>query len=70
MDPDKILQAYVGGTQMSCVKILAPWAKWAQNGGEKGACFFVVTSTMNSHFFVMGQIGMKFGQKSSIGVLC
>jgi len=25
--PDKILQAYVGRTQISCVKILALWAK-------------------------------------------
>jgi len=24
---------------------------------------FVVTGTMNWHFFVTGQIGMKFGQK-------
>jgi len=28
-----------------------------------------VAGTMNSHFFVMGQIGMKFGQETSIGVL-
>jgi len=38
-DPDKILRAYVGRTQISGVKILTPWAKGAQNGGEKGACF-------------------------------
>jgi len=47
---------------MSCVKTLAPWAKGAQNGGKKGGSFFV-TGTMKSHFFVTGQIGMKFGQK-------
>jgi len=35
MAPDKILQAYVCRAQMSCVKILAPGAKGAQNGGEK-----------------------------------
>jgi len=49
---------------MSRVKILAPWAKGAQNGGEKGGCF--VTGTMNSFFFVSGQIGMKFVKKNSI----
>ena len=35
MDPDKILQAYVGRTQIWRVKILGPWTKGAQNGGEK-----------------------------------
>jgi len=35
MDPDKILQAYVGRTQISRVKMLAPWAKGVQNGGQK-----------------------------------
>jgi len=39
MDPDKILQACVGRTQISRVKILAQWAKGAHNGGEKGGCF-------------------------------
>jgi len=39
MDPDKILQAYVGRTQISRVKILVPWAKGAQNGGEKDGSF-------------------------------
>jgi len=34
-------------------------AKWRRNA----------TNTMNSHFFVTGQNGMKFGQKMSIGVL-
>jgi len=33
----------------------------------KGGCF--VTGAMNSHFFVAGQIGMKFGKKTSIGAL-
>jgi len=32
--------------------------KWRQKGGS-----FYVAGTMNSHFFVTGQIGMKFGQK-------
>ena len=49
------------------LKILAPWAKGAQNGGEKDGCF--VTGTLKSLFFVTGQISMKFGQKTSIGVL-
>jgi len=39
---------------------MAPCAKGAQNGGEKGGSFSV-TGTVNSHFFVTGQIGMKFG---------
>jgi len=30
---------------------MAPWAKGAQNGGEKGHVF--CDGTMNSHFFVM-----------------
>jgi len=54
MDPDKILQHIVGRTQISCAKILEPWAKGAQNGGEKSGSFFV-TGTMNSHFFVTVQ---------------
>jgi len=45
---------------------LAPWAKGAQNGGEKSGCF--VAGTMKLFFFVTGQIGMKFG-KMSIDVL-
>jgi len=36
----KGLQAYVGRTQISRVKILAPRAKAAQNGGEKSGCYF------------------------------
>jgi len=40
---------------------LAPRAKGAQNGGETVG--FFVTGTMNSHLFVTGKIGMKFGQK-------
>jgi len=57
MDRDKIIH---GRTEISYLKILAPWAKGAQNGGEK---IFFVTGTMNSHFFVTEQIGMKFRQK-------
>jgi len=34
MDPDKILQACIGRSSISRVKILAPWAKGEQNGGE------------------------------------
>jgi len=45
----------------SRVKILAPWAKGAQNGRERWWEFFV-TGTMKLHFFVTGQIGMKFGK--------
>ena len=58
-----MLQARVGRSHISHVKIFAPWAKGAQNGGEKGGSFFV-TGTVNSHFFVTGQISMKFGEKS------
>jgi len=47
---------------------LAPWAKGAQNGGEKRWVFFV-TGAMKLFFSVTGQIGMKFGQKTSFGVL-
>jgi len=60
MDPGKILQLYVGQTQISCVKILAPWAKGAQNGGEKGGSFCNEYNELA--FFVVGQIGMKFGE--------
>jgi len=48
--------------------MLAPWAKGAQNGGEKGGSF-LVSGTMNSYFFVTGQISMKFAGKTSIAVL-
>jgi len=68
MDPDEILQAYVGRTLISHVKIGAACAKGAQNGGENGGSFFV-TGTMNSHFLLTGQIGIKFGQKTSIDML-
>jgi len=48
---------------MSLVKILAPWAKGAQNGGEKvGACFCNGYNEV-VFFFVSGQLGMKFGKK-------
>jgi len=40
MDPDEILQAYVVRTLISHVKIGAPCAKGAQNGGENGGSFF------------------------------
>jgi len=42
------------------LKFLAPWVKWAQNGGEKVEIF--VTGTMEFFFLVTGQIGMKFGK--------
>ena len=48
-DRGKILQAYVGRTQMSCVKIFKMAAK--------SGCF--VTGTMNAHFFATGQIGIN-----------
>jgi len=38
-DPGKRLQAYESRSQISRVKILALWTKWAQNGGEKDARF-------------------------------
>ena len=37
-DPDKILQD-VDQSQILRVKMLVPWAKWAQNGGEKSGSF-------------------------------
>jgi len=49
-DLDKILQAYVGRTQISRIKTLATWAKGAQNGSEKMDVF--VTGIMNLFFFV------------------
>jgi len=61
-DTDKILLAYVGRTQVSCVNMLAPWAKWGPKWRWNGWEFFV-TGTMNSHFFATVQIGMKFRQK-------
>ena len=47
------------------LRVQFPAAKWRQKGG----CFFItaIFTTPNSHFFVAGQIGMKFGQKMSIG---
>ena len=39
MDPDKILQAYVGWAEIWRINILASWAKGPQNGGEKNECF-------------------------------
>jgi len=57
------LQAYVGRTQISRVKILAPWAKWAQNGGEKGGYF--VMGTMKLHLFVRGQDRHKIRAKNA-----
>jgi len=42
------------------LKILAPWAKGAQNGGEKGAC--LCNGYSEFVFFVTRQIGMKFRQ--------
>jgi len=63
MDPDKFLQVCVGRSQISRVKMLAQWAKGAQNGGENGGSF-LVSGTMNSHFFVTGQISLKFGGRN------
>jgi len=57
VDRDKILH---GRTEISYLKILAPWAKGAQNGGEK---VFLVTGTMNSHFFITEQIGNEIQEK-------
>jgi len=37
---------------------------------EKRWVFLFVTGTVSSHLFVTGQIGMKFGQKTSTDVLC
>jgi len=57
-DSDKILQAYVGRTQISRVKILVPWVKGVQNGGENVGVFVAG----NLYVFVTGEIGMKFGK--------
>jgi len=38
MDPDKFLQD-VCQSQILRVKMLASWAKWAQNGSEKSGSF-------------------------------
>jgi len=38
-DPDKILQAYVGRTKISHVKLLVPWAKWAKMAAKKVGVF-------------------------------
>jgi len=46
---DKILQAYVGRTQISRVKIWATWAKEAQDGGEKVGVFFGKDSLPKTH---------------------
>jgi len=46
----------------STIRNLSPLVK-----RRKGGCF--VTGTVRSFFFVMGQIGMKFGYKTSIGVI-
>jgi len=61
MDPDKILQAHVGRTQISRVKIFAPWAKGTQSGGKKVHVF--AAGTMKLFFFATEQISMKFGKK-------
>jgi len=67
--PDKFCRhKYVGQTQMSRVKILAAWAKRCKMAAKKVRIF--VTGTMNSLFFVTGQISVKFGQNTSIGVFC
>ena len=65
-DPNEILQAYVDRTRTQRVKILAPWAKGAQNGGGGEKVHVFVTDTMNFYFFVMGQIGIKFGQNVNL----
>jgi len=53
----KKLQAYVGRTQISRA-LSQRGSKWRWK-----RCMFFVTGTMNSHFFVTGQIGIKFGKK-------
>jgi len=49
MDPDKILHD-VSRSQISRVKMLAPWAKWAQNGGEKSGNFCNGYNEYTAHF--------------------
>jgi len=56
-DPDKILQVYLGRTQISGVKTLTSWAKGVQNGGEKMGVYCNGYSEVV--FFVTGQVGMK-----------
>jgi len=52
MDPDKILQAYVGWAEIWRINILASWAKGPQNGGEKMSVF--VTGTTELAFLCNG----------------
>ena len=52
MYPDKILQAHVSQTEISRVKILAPWAKAAQNGGENGLRYAVFCNWYNELAFL------------------
>jgi len=56
--PDKILQAYLAKLKYHALKFWRPGIKGRKMG------------TMNSLFFLTGQIGMKFGQETSIGLLC
>jgi len=58
-DLDKILQASVGRTQIPHLKILKPWAKWVQIGGEKVGVFCNGYSEL-AFLCITGQIGMKF----------
>ena len=47
---------------------LTLWAKGAQNGGEKGTCFFC-NGYSELAFFVTEQIGMKFGKNVNLYAL-
>ena len=49
MDPYKILHD-VSRSQISRVKMLAPWAKWAQNGSEKSGNFCNGYNEFTEHF--------------------
>ena len=55
---------YVGRTQISCVKILAPWLNGHKMAAKRWS--YYVAGTTNSHFFVTGQIGMNSGKRQSV----
>ena len=65
-DPDKILQSYVGRTQISRVKILTPCAKEAQSGGER---WVFCEGYIEFAFLCNGTDRHEIPAKTSIGML-
>jgi len=60
-----VLLTSAGISCASCCTLSCNSAKWCE---EVGGSFFVM-GTVNLHFFVTWQIGMKFQQKTSVTVL-